>query len=435
MVKFTRRRKVHRKQTKRRRGGGPPGFLAGLGATMLKKSQGPPPSNSGPGPSLGALSNNDPLAKYKKMLKMGQPQGAIEQKMLTNGKNPKNIFPNYVPQAVVAPVKVVAGFTLDDFRDLRDYVSRSEIVARMQKSGINPAEIYPEITAEEITSIVEEYSKPRVAKVSNAPTVTSSAPKMSMKNAILAATKGRGNSVGVKQNITYFTEYTAQEQTDLNTIDSSKARIKAIETNDLVAAKKSIKTAEEKGQQIKDFQLKAILALLKEKRDLEALISKLNTEKLKNKVKFVRGQEKRMLFSEDSSGPLPSGWKVVVNSENSMLYYEDKYLRKGVYERPTEPAEVPELPEGWIMQENDENAWYINTLTGKSQWVYPTEPAQMFNTTGYERYSNPNGSFGWQKPVNGSNSWFEMRNANSVWYENPTNYQNTRFNAPDGKML
>ena len=416
MVKSTRRRKVHRKHTRKYRGGGPPGFLAGLGASMLKKSQGPPGVNAGPGPSSnGAASINDPLAKYRKMLKMGQPQGAVEQKMLANGKNPKNVFPNYAPQAAVAPVKV-AGFTLGDFRDLKDYVSRSEIVARMQKIGLNPSEIYPEITAEEVGAILEEYSKPRVAKVPNAPPANSGGPKISMKNALLAGIKGRAKVNGVKQNISYFTEYTAQEQTDLNTLDSSKVRIKAIETNDLVAAKKSVKAAEEKGQQIKDFQLKAILGLLKEKRDLETLISRLNTDKLKKKVRFVRGEEKVMKFSEDTAGQLPSGWKAVVDSDKGALYYENKYTGIGTNERPTSPAVVPELPEGWLLNEDEEEAWYQNTFNGLTQWEVPTEPA----SSGYEPITNPDGSVMWYKPVDGrNNGWYEMRNASGKWYENP----------------
>lgn len=443
MVRSTRRRRIQRKRTRKHRGGGPPGFLTGLGAAAAKRSQGvvrPPgapslPANGGPGGGAnGSSANNDPLAKYRKMLKMGQPPGAIQQKMLTNGKNPSNIFPNYVPASVasasrplVAPVKAPA-FTLDDFRDLKDYVGRSEIVARMHKSGLNPTEIYPEITAPEITSIVEEYSKPREVKAPNAPHVNSGAPKLSMKNAIMAGIKGRAKINGVKKDISFFTEYTAQEQTDLNTLDSSKARIKSIETNDLVAAKKSIKMAEEKGQQIKDFQLKTILGLLKEKRDLEIVISRLDTDKLKNKVKFARGQKTIAGFSEDSNGPLPKGWKVVVNSEDGTLYYENIYLRTTTIERPTEPAQPPDIPEGWELNENDEHSWYLNTFTGEVQWDIPEQSA----TFGYESTTNSSGSTTWYKPVEGRNGWYEMRNASGMWYENPSNRGNgVRFAKPE----
>ena len=425
MVKNTRRKKIHRKHTKKQRGAGPPGFLAGLGAATLKKTQGALP---GPNATInsGPTTNNDPYAKYRKMIKMGQPQGAVEQKMLANGKNPKNVFPNYAPKSIVAQVKAV-GFTLDDFRDLKDYVGRLEIVARMHKVGLNPNEIYPEITEPEIALILEEYSKPRVAKAPNAPVVNSGAPKVSMKNALLAGIKGRAKVNGVKQDVSYFTEYTAQEQTDLNTLDSSKARIKAIETNDLVAAKKSIKTVEEKGQQVKDFQLKAILALLKEKRDLETLISRLNTDKLKNKVKFVRGEEKIMRFSEDSAGPLPNGWKAVVDSEKSTLYYEEKYTRTTTLDRPTEDAAPPELPEGWVLNEDEDDAWYQNTFNGTTQWEVPTQPASF----GYETISSSNGSSIWYKPLEGRNGWYEMRNASGMWYENPSTHGNgVRFNTP-----
>jgi hypothetical protein len=253
-----------------------------------------------------------------------------------------------------------------------------------------------------------------------------------MKNALVAAIKGRTAINGKKQNISFFTDYSKQEQTDLNIIDSSKARIKEIESVHLPAAKKSIKQAEERGQQIKDFQLRSLLALLKEKRDLEATVSTLLTDKLKNKIEFVKGNTELMGFLEDKSGLLPSGWKVIVNSKKGELYYQNKYTYDSTLERPTEEANPPELPEGWALGEDELDAWYYNKLTGKTQWDLPTEPAQLFNTTGWTQTKNRDGSYVWYMPYNKNNSgkWFVMRNADKTWYENPSNANGIKYNSP-----
>jgi len=435
MARQTKRRRPSHKKTKKQRGGvGKLGNMGAFGSLFAKRGT-PPPTNAPPAniapPNVPPA--NDPLAKYRKMIKMGQPEGAVIQKMLTNGKNPKNIFPSYAP-ASVAPVVKAVGFTLDELKDLKDYVNRSEIVVRMKKSGLNPNELYPELSSDEITTIIDDYSKPRDIPAP-VPVAVSTNSGKSMKNALFSALKGRTKVNGVKQNISFFTTYTPQEETDLNTIDSARKRIKEIDLVTLPAAKKSIKQAEDKGQQIKDFQLKAILALLKEKRDLDATVANLLTDKLKKKVEFVTERSHSLGFTEDKSGPLPKGWKAMVNSSRGDLYYRHKYTGEALFERPTEEAFAVQVPEGWTMEEDEEDAWYINQLTGKSQWELPTEPPQLFNTTGYEQYKGSNGAYVWQKPVNGSDVWFELRNSEKVWYENPTNYQNTKFNSPDGKMI
>ena len=429
MVSHTRKHRVFRKHTKKQRGGGKLGNVGAFGSLFAKRGGPPPVTVNAPPANALPEAVNDPLAKYRKMLKMGQPEGAIIQKMLTNGKNPKNLFPGYGPPNAPA-TKAPSGFTLDELRDLKDYVNRSEIVVRLSKLGLDPREIYPELSSEEITVIIEDYSKPRTVPVP----VVVAAPisGQSMKNALVAALKGRSAINGKKQNISFFTDYTKQEQTDLNTIDSSKARIKEIEYAALPADKKSIKQAEERGQQIKDFQLKSILSLLKEKRDLEATVSALLTDKLKNKMDFVKGSTELMGFLEDKLGPLPRGWRVMVNSKKGELYYQHKYTQEAILDRPTIEGLPIELPEGWEMGEDEIDAWYVNTFTGKSQWQPPTEPAELFNTTGWTQTKNSDGSYVWYMPYNKNNSgkWYVMRNSDKTWYENPTNANGIKYNTP-----
>jgi hypothetical protein len=429
---------MSRKRTTRQRGGvgGKLGNLGAFGALFAKR--GGPPPNAPPAsvpapnaPPANAPVVNDPFLKYRRMLKMGQPEGAVIQKMLANGKNPKNIFPGYGPPAPV----VNEGFTLDELRDLKDYVGRSEIIVRLNKLGINPNELYPELSPEEISTIIEDYSKPRVAPVA-APVVNSGVAAVSMKNALKAAIKGRAPVNGVKSNISFYTDYTAQEQKDLTTIDSARARLKVIESTALPDEKKAIKKLEERGEQIKDFKLKSVLALLKEKRDLENTISTLYTPNLKNKVEFVQGKSTLLRSFEDKNGPLPRGWSMYVNSTDSTIYYQNKYTLDTISERPIEQAYPPELPEGWLLNEDEIDAWYLNTLTGKTQWTLPTEPAQLFDTTGWEKMSNPDGSYVWFQPLNSSRTynadgnWYRFRDADKLWFGSTFLHPDQKFNEP-----
>ena len=438
MVRHTKRRKINNKRTRKQDGAGKLGNMGSFGSLFAKRGGPPPLTTNTVKPNITPTNilppvANGPLAKYIQMKTMGYPEGAVIKKMLTNGKNPKNLFPEYVPANTpgygpsnTLIVKAPEGFTLDELRDLRDYVNRSEIIVRLNKLGIDPRELYPNLSGDEIVAIIEDYSKPVPVDI---------APKkktLSMKNALAAAVKGHGVVNGKKQNISFFTDYTKQEQTDLNTIDSAKIRIKEIDSLALPVAKKSIKQAEEKGQQIKDHQLRTILALLKEKRDLESTVSTLLTTKLKDKMAFVKGTVKIIYFLEDKDGPLPKGWKIKVDSEKGEASYENKYTHESILERPTQKAFPPELPEGWSMDEDDIDAWYINTLTNKTQWEVPTTPAQLFNTTGWEQTKNTDGSYSWYMPYNKNNSgeWFVMRNADKIWYENPSNGSGVKYNKP-----
>ena len=90
MVRHTRKRRVHNKRTRKQRGG--VGKLSGTGnfGSLFAKRGGPPitsntPSSVAPRSNVTQSATNDPLAKYRKMIKMGQPEGAVIQKMLTNG--------------------------------------------------------------------------------------------------------------------------------------------------------------------------------------------------------------------------------------------------------------------------------------------------------------------------------------------------------------
>jgi hypothetical protein len=434
MGRNTKKRRYNSKKTKKQRGGLTPEQIAAMGALgkgMAGILGGPRralPSNS-PAPVANLPPANDPLGKYKKMLKMGQPEGAVIQKMLTNGKNPKNLFPGYGPPAQV----VKEGFTLDELRDLKDYVGRSEIIVRLNKLGINPNELYPELSPEEISTIIEDYSKPRAVPVA-VPVVNAGVAAVSMKNALKAAIKGRAPVNGVKSNISFYTDYTVQEQKDLTTIDATRARLKVIESTALPDEKKAIKKLEERGEQIKDFKLKAILALLKEKRDLENTISTLYTPNLKNKVEFVKGKTTLLRSFEDKNGPLPRGWSMYVNSTDSTIYYQNKYTLDTISERPTEESSPVELPEGWLMQEDEIDAWYLNTLTGKTQWILPTGPAQLFDTTGWEKMNNPDGSYVWFQPLNSTRTynadgnWYRFRDADKLWFGSPYLYPDQKFN-------
>jgi hypothetical protein len=390
MVKYTRRKRVNNRKTKQRGGltNAQKAAMASLGSVFAK---GGPPLSTRPkqtpvptqanAPSVLQGVPNGPLSKYKKMSAMGQPQGVIIQKMKMNGKNPMNIkevFPEYV-NSTATVVKTSAGFTLDELRDLKDYVDRSEIIVRLHKLGINPKELYPELSEKEISDIIQDYLKPRDTKESVVIPVGKTSGK-SLMNELSVAVKGRNKVNGVKTNISFFTDYTDQERTDLNTIDTSKARIKEIENVSLPVAKKSIKKSEEKGEQIKDFQLKKIIDLLKEKRDLELTVSTLLTDELKNKIDFVKGNIESMTFLYDKEGrPLPKGWILVVNSKEGSIFYRNKYTNNNiVFERPTEEAlPVDNLPKGWKMYEDKFEAWYINELTNYSQWEVPTEDAYI----------------------------------------------------------
>jgi hypothetical protein len=438
---------MSRRRITRQRGGvgGKLGNMGAFGALFARRGGPPnappanaPPANAPPAnaPPANAPVVNDPLLKYRRMQKMGQPEGAIIQKMLANGKNPKNIFPGY---GAPAPV-VKEGFTLEELRDLKDYVNRSEIVVRLNKLGINPNELYPEITPEEIAAIVEDYSKPSVGPVA-ALVVKNGEPK-NMQSALLAAAKRRQPPPdAVEENIERYKEFTPQEEEDLNSLDAARKRIKTIETESIPFTRKQIEKLE-KTHSVKDFNLRIILDLLKEKRNLESTILRLDTALLKNKYNFSKKGSGTLSMLEDKDGPLPRGWNFVVDQRTEALgttYYQNKYNpMDGTIIRPTEEAYPPELPEGWKLYENEIDAWYVNTLTGKAYWDFPTSPADdPLVSSGWEKYLDKNGTYIWAQDLNASrkyntdNKWYRLRNKNdNLWFENSSRDNNKRFNKP-----
>jgi len=435
MVRHTRKWRILRKKTKKQRGGvlsnAQKAAMSGLGGLFSGPRKAPPqapPANVG---EQVAPPANDPLVIYRKMLSMGQPEGGIIQKMLKNGKNPKNLFPGY--GASEAPV-VSEGFTLDELRDLKDYVGRSEIIVRLIKLGFNPTELYPEITPDEIAVIMEEYSKPVTAPLA-LPVVHLGEPQ-NMKSALAAAVKKRAPINAVKVDIEKYKDFTPEEEEVLNKLDAAKERIDYIETKEIDFAKKQIEKLEKK-RMVKDFNLRKILELLKEKRNLEATILTLETPLLKNKYEFSKQGARLLRRTKDNDGPLPRGWIFIVDSEDKSTYYENKYTFENTAIRPTEEAFPPELPEGWVMGEDEISAWYVNTLTKKGQWEVPTKPAEdPLVTSGWTKLGRDN-SYVWFQPLNNTHTynteekWYRLRDVNdNLWFENTTISPIKKFNKP-----
>lgn len=378
MGRHTRNRRVHNRRKTKQRGGltaEQKASMASLGSALLKPSFPMPRA-----PPVRANVNqkevmNDPLMVYKKMSRMGQPQEAIIQKMKKNGKTNQQILSLFPDYGKSTAKNIPAEFTLDQLRDLKDYVDRSEIIVRLKKIGTDPKEFYPELSETEISDIIQDYSKPTAVKETTFNPVIKNSGK-SMMNELSAKLKLKPKINNINATISFFTDYTDQERENLNKIESSNKRIKDIETIHLPAAKDSIKKSELKGEKLKQFQLKAIIELLGEKRGLEKTVSNLLTEELKNKINFVQGKADQLMVTYDMDGPLPKGWVCVVNSKDNDIRYRNKYTQDIIWERPTEEAlPVANLPEGWQLVEDDLEAWYYNKVNQSSQWFVPTEPA------------------------------------------------------------
>ena len=386
-----------------------------------------------PAPVENASSVNESMEVYKNMLRKKVPKQQIIQKMITDGKNPKNLFPTYDPTEGL-PAKTV--FTVDDFKILKSYgIDDSEIVFRMKSFNLDPKEIYPTMTNGEINTIFQELSKkytvahPQVVPVPEAINFAS-ALKQEIKKRGIVAEKPE-NSKG--DAMSFFINYTNQEKSHLTLIDNAEKRIKKIDA-ELSDIKKTVEVYKKQGRKLADVRLKAIPDLLKEKSNLTATITKLFTDKLKKKMAFVKGEIKVMVFSVDSIGPLPNGWVVIVNRSENKITYASKYNISTVYnERPTENSTRPELPEGWEINETPEEVWYINKLTGKRQSNPPKEVAVSFNTSGWTKI---NDQFSWYKEIDPSRTydtggvWFKVRDSDNMWFENQFEYPDQKFNEP-----
>lgn len=90
----------------------PPAFLAGIKA--MRKNVSPPspsPKKLGTKSKTKSKEANARVVKYKKMLNMGIPEGAVKQKMRTDGLDPAALFPNGSPKAVAPAVAVPVAVT------------------------------------------------------------------------------------------------------------------------------------------------------------------------------------------------------------------------------------------------------------------------------------------------------------------------------------
>jgi hypothetical protein len=438
MVRYTKKRKVLHKRTRKQGGAAKLGNMGAFGELFARRGAPPPPHpaveagapNAAAEAPLATAAPNDPLDKYRKMIKMGQPEGAIRQKMTINGKSQANINIIFPPGNAVVELKKRTEFTVDELNILKDYLDKSIIIEQALKSKVDPHILYSDVSEKEIRKAADEISKPEdpvkrevVRPIIANGKVNANAMKRNLQLRILGA---------VQQDISFFTKLTGQEKAALSTVGKIDEDIKTLKNKVIPSNIALIKRKRAENKKISIYDIEAILQSLKDIDEKKERIEK-TLKPYKEKFDFLDGNPAVKKFKVDMDGPLPNGWFIEVNSQKKTMIYRNKYTNSIQNERPTEEALRPtELPEGWGIGEDETDFWYVNLITNRSQWEIPTEPAQLFNTTGWTPVPEPDGSYTWYMQYNKNNSgeWFVRRNADSIWYENPSNGSGVRYNEP-----
>jgi hypothetical protein len=441
MVRHTRKRRVLRKRTRKQHGGltnAQKAAMASLGSGLAKRGGPPPPSppvltGAPNGANAAPAEPNDPLAKYRKMKKLGLNEGAIKQKMAVNGKSQANINIIFPPGSVVASsknntvkIKKRTNFTLDELNILKDYLDKSIIIEQALRSDIDPHILYSDVSDKELRKAADEISKPDLpAKKQVVIPLTANGQAKAMKNNLQIRILG-----AVEQDIKFFTTLTAPEKQALLAAEEVDKLIRSIKMTTIPTDIAMIRRKKAENKKITINDIAAVLSNLKQIDDYKLQIEKI-LKPYKEKLDFLNGNPAVKKFKIDKDGRLPNGWFIEVDSQKKTMIYRNKYTNLVQIERPTEEALRPtELPEGWGIGEDETDVWYVNLITNKSQWTLPTEPAQLFDTTGWTQTKNKDGSYIWYMPYQNSDTWFVMRNTDKTWYENPSNANGVKYNEP-----
>ena len=92
---------------------------------------------------------------------------------------------------------------------------------------------------------------------------------------------------------------------------------------------------------------------------------------------------------QEVTADLPPGWEAQVSSSTGEVYYVNTVTQESTYDKPTEraftdsflstagPSAEQELPVGWesAVSNSTGETYYVNTLSGESQYERPTAPA------------------------------------------------------------
>ena len=109
------------------------------------------------------------LTKYEKMLKMGIPLGAVEQKMKTNGVNASKIA-SYMQSkqgksaAVVAKIPQKIKRSLDEYRNLKNTLDRKSLILAMKENEYNPKDVFENYSNSEYNAIMADVEDEKLLK-------------------------------------------------------------------------------------------------------------------------------------------------------------------------------------------------------------------------------------------------------------------------------
>jgi len=110
-----------------------------------------------------------------------------------------------------------------------------------------------------------------------------------------------------------------------------------------------------------------------------------------------------------AEAPLPEGWDEG-KTDGGVRYYINKLSGKTQWERPTEaakPEALPPLPEGWEeLSTDDGTKYYSNKATGATQWDRPTAPATAASLpAGWEELTTEDGTKYYSNTATGATQW------------------------------
>jgi hypothetical protein len=112
-----------------------------------------------------------------------------------------------------------------------------------------------------------------------------------------------------------------------------------------------------------------------------------------------------------AEAPLPAGWEEG-KTEGGVRYYINKLTGKTQWDRPTEAAkaeELPPLPAGWEeLSTEDGTKYYSNAATGATQWDRPTAPATGAASAlpaGWEELTTEDGTRYYSNTATGATQW------------------------------
>ena len=350
---------------------------------------------------LSASSIPEEFSKYEKMLKMGIPLGAIEQKMKTNGVNSSKIA-SYLQlkqgkQSAVSAPKIPEKIkkTLEEYRTLKNILDRKSLILAMKENDYNPLNVFNDYSNSEYNSILTniEEEKARKAKQEEEAKEAKARANAELQKKLSGLSKEEQaeyarlkpfeqsmffsplfRKAKDKSSVVQNIDYTSQERANIEKIDRMK--------KEKIVLESSIKTSLAVKPPIPAAVTKRILDNKAKLKDIEAQLLKLDTPELRAKKNAMLKQAYAVPSVSVAVPELESVTNSPVNNTHN------KYGN---------------LPPGWVIAHNNTATWYENS-SGQSQWERPV-------------FSNNQGPLplGWKVGTDGTDKWYENSSGHSQW--------------------